>query len=346
MKKIVSLVVLGILCGTMAIFAEDAKAMPARMGRFYLAPSFSFANQTFDKDGERQDTTDGKGAVKMFNLGFALEYGIISWITGAIQWAPGWNVWSDLDFNLRQITGGVAPSDKEIEANLKDFGDIFLGAKIQIIGPAAPVQSEMFRLAFGPGVKIPLPGPDFEDEYAKLSKDIGSVMTGGDPSETITVSRLDKHVFSFGLRSYFDYIINSHFSLNLYNEFLYYPIKAKGNKYAMGVPSSVDVAYGYDLTFEFEPHFDTVFGNAILFHAGLPVTYKTSPDVKVNGTTRDDSGMQSLSLKPNVSVFFTQMPLPLQFQLGYTLPLWGVNTPATNTIVLQIRAYFKIGSSS
>jgi hypothetical protein len=337
MKKIISLAVLGILCGTMAIFAEDAKAMPARMGRFYLAPSFSFANQKFDEDGEREDTTDGKGAIKMFNLGFALEYGIIDWITGAIQWAPGWNAWSDVD---------VAMGPKELDANLKDFGDIFLGAKIQVIGPSAPVQSETLRLAFGPGVKIPLPGPDFEEESKKMTADYSAITGGGDPSETITVAAIDRHVFGFGLRSYFDYIINSHFSLNLYNEIIFYPVKAKANGATVGpYPTDKNVSYGYDLTFEFEPHFDTVFGNAILFHAGLPVNFKLTPDIKVDGDAQDDTGTQSLGLKPNLSFFFTQWPLPMQFQLGYTLPLYGVNTNAVNTIVLQIRAYFRIGSA-
>jgi hypothetical protein len=80
----------------------------------------------------------------------------------------------------------------------------------------------------------------------------------------------------------------------------------------------------------------------VLFHAGLPVNYKFQPDVEINGTTQENSGTQALSLKPNASIFLTSLPLPLQFQLAYTVPLWGQSTNATNTIVLQIRAYFKI----
>jgi hypothetical protein len=317
MKKLTALGILGILCGTLLVFAEDAKVMPARMGRFYLAPSFSFANKAWDSEGEKHDL-DGNGAIKMFNLGVAVEYGIIDWITGAIQWAPGWNAWSDVDMTGR-------------DANLKGFGDIFVGAKIQIIGADAPVKNSSIRLALGPGVKIPLPGPDFTEELANM-------MSG----QSFTASKIDKHVFGFGARTYFDYVINDMFSVNAYNEFIYYPLKGKGKKHAIGTPAEAEVAYGFDLTFEVEPHFDKSLGNGILFHAGLPVNYKFTPDIKVDGTTVDKSAAQALSLKPNASIFLTQLPLPLQFQVAYTVPLWGKKANATNSLVLQIRAYFKI----
>jgi hypothetical protein len=323
MKKLMALGILGLLCGSLFVFAEDAKVMPARMGRVYLAPSFSFANKAWDKDSEKQDSTDGKGAIKMFNLGFAVEYGIIDWITGAIQWAPGWNVWSDVD---------IAGSD----ANLKGVGDIFLGAKIQIIGTDAPVKNESFRLALGPGVKIPLPGPDFTEEAANAGA-----------NQSFTAGKIDRHTFGFGARTYFDYVINEMFSVNAYNEFIYYPLKVKAKKDSLdilraGIAPDADVAYGFDLTFELEPHFDKSLGKGILFHAGLPVNYKFQPDIKVDGNKSDDTKTQALSLKPNASIFLTQLPLPLQFQFAYTVPLWGQNANATNSMVLQIRAYFKI----
>jgi hypothetical protein len=163
--------------------------------------------------------------------------------------------------------------------------------------------------------------------------------------------KIDKHVFGFGARTYFDYVINDMFSLSAYNEFIYYPLKTKVKKDSLertaaamqGLGSTeADVAYGYDLTFELEPHFDKVFGNGILFHAGLPVNYKFTPDIKIDGTTEDKTATQALSLKPNASIFLTQLPLPLQFQFAYTVPLWGKNARATNSLVLQIRAYFKI----
>jgi hypothetical protein len=46
-----------------------------------------------------------------------------------------------------------------------------------------------------------------------------------------------------------------------------------------------------------------------------------------------------------VSAFFVGWPLPMEFKLQYGLPLWGKNTRINNTITLQIRAYFRIGSA-
>ncbi|MDL2229007.1 hypothetical protein LJC14_02030 [Treponema sp. OttesenSCG-928-L16] len=321
MKKLIGVLLLGIICAGSVIFAEDAKVMPKRMGRVYIAPTYAFANSTFDKDGERQDTKDGKGAFKFFNLGLVVEYGITDWISGAVQWAPGWNIWSDVD---QAFASGA-------DANLKSFGDIFVGAKMQIIGAAAPVESSMFRLCLGPGIKIPLPAPDFEDEYANM-------LTG----DEATVGKIDKNVFGFGLRTYFDYIINDMFFVNFYNEFLYYPVKGESKNYAFGRAGDLDVAYGYDLTFEVEGHFQTSFGDGLVFNAGLPVNFKMSPDVKIDGDTVDDSGSMLLSLKPNAMIFLTKLFLPMQFKLSYSLPVWGQNTNATHSLTLQARIYFKI----
>ena len=49
-----------------------------------------------------------------------------------------------------------------------------------------------------------------------------------------------------------------------------------------------------------------------------------------------------LYVNPNVSVFFMKFFLPLEFKLQYNIPVWGQSSQATNTIALQIKAYFKI----
>jgi len=343
-----------------ALFAEDAKVMPERVGRFYLAPMFINSDQVFDKDGNRTDK--GVPPAKMFNLGMALEYGITPWITGAVQWTPGINAWSDVD------RVSIA---KNGSGEVADMGDIFLGAKIQIIGPKAPVQDDMLRLAVAPGIKIPLPGPDFSKELNK---------------STPTVNAIDKHVLGFGLRSYFDYIVNENFYINLYNETLIYPIKKDIKKAGFGqaftlanvndnfggnASASGEIAYGYDLTFEIEPNFVyKIDESKIEFEAALPFTYKTSPGKKysfsgkgpagANGVAMMENGFthpisldyvagfsdgdqsHSLTIGPNLSAFFMGWPLPTQFKLSYAIPVWGQNTGVTHLIVLQIRAYFKI----
>lgn len=367
MKKVLLFGLALLLLGS-GLFADDAKVMPFRVGRFYLAPSFVYGTQTFDKDGSREDSGI-YDSLSIFNLGAALEFGAWKWVTAAVQWAPGINVWSKVDSDLLKDSVG---SDSDI--NLFGVADLFVGAKMQILGTEAPVQTDNFRLAFAPGVKIPLPGPDYKEQDKNVTND--------DP---MTVFNLDKHVLGVGLRTYFDYIINENFFINLYNEFIYYPVKGDVKKagypaYALadnidkiigmlppGVISySDDVDYGYDLTFELEPVFTTNLAEGIQFSAGLPINYKTTPGTKYDfsyneaalsgalGPAADPliaqlksmeaEGEQthSLSLRPNVSFFFTSWFLPMEFKLAYFAPLWGMNTRADHTVSFQIRLYFKI----
>jgi hypothetical protein len=120
-----------------------------------------------------------------------------------------------------------------MSANLKDFGDIFIGAKTQIVGEKAPVASETFRFAIGPGVKVPTGNPDYSKEYAKVVADIGRIMGSTSPQENITVGQIDKHTLGVGARTYFDYVFNKNFSISLFNEFIYYPIKVPVKEYAL-----------------------------------------------------------------------------------------------------------------
>ena len=367
MKKFLLFGLVLLLLGS-ALFADDAKVMPMRLGRLYVAPTYIFGAKAFDADGGRQDTDS---ALKMFNLGAALEFGAYHWITAAVQWAPGINVWSDID---RKVPNPQTGADSESTVRLFDAGDIFIGAKLQIIGTAAPVKSDSLRLAFGPGVKVPLPGPDFDEQYKNA--------IAGDP---VTPATLDNHVFGFGLRTYFDYLINENFYINLYNETLFYPLK-KDIKQAGFVANAVitnienngltslfqygdKVDYGYDLTFEIEPAFTMMVAQGVQFNAGLPINYKTTPGKKYDFTYDDaavnavNAGMGGaltplitnikgleaegeqthlLTLKPGASIFFIGWPLPMEFKLSYTAPLWGKNASANHIIGLQIRAYFRI----
>jgi hypothetical protein len=149
MKKIATLGIIAILSVGSIAFADDALVMPAHVGRVYMTNTYAFANGSYDKDGKYTDFGSGNGAYKAYNMGFALEYGVTDWITGAVQWAPGWNVWSDMDISLSPLSTS--------KININGVYDIFVGAKLQIVGEKAPVQNSLFRFAVAPGVKIPLP---------------------------------------------------------------------------------------------------------------------------------------------------------------------------------------------
>jgi hypothetical protein len=324
MKKIVTLLVLlAVACSF--VMADDALTLPAKVIRVYATGALATVTQKYDGSGKAQDLTPGN--ITAVNVGAAVEYGVTDWISAAVQWAPGYNIYSKID-----ATG----YDK---ANLADAADLFVGAKVQIVGPQAPVKNDMFRFAVAPGVKIPLGTVDWKKQFDNYA--------GG---KDFLLSAADKHLLGAGGRVYFDYVINEMFFLNLYSEFIYYPGKVAlkdssfEGYYIYHVVSSdtlnPDVEYGYDLTAEFEPHFGTMIGDGLKLSAGVPVTYTASPETKWNGTGKDDASYL-LTVGPNASLFFQKTLLPLEVKVGYTLPLMGENSYATNTLVLQLKAYAK-----
>lgn len=357
MKKFCVLLALMAVLGP-AVFADDAKVMPMMVGRVYVAPTYSFALGFYDA-GANYEKFDDTPGLQLFNLSFAVEYGVIDWITAAIQWAPGWTVWSDAE-NLAKANGLSIPGGGSPDANVNGMADLFVGAKLQIMGEKAPVKSSTFRLAAGPGVVIPLPGPDFDEEVDNLLK--------GDKA---TINKMDNHVFAAGLRLYFDYIINEHFFINLYNETLFYPFKQDLSKDGpslaffkklapiTGVDKvDGDVNYKYRLTFEVEPAFTTSIAKGVSFTASLPINYRFIPayeysvDVPatIPGPAADaikgqfeGQASHALNVKPTVAVFLTNTPIPLEFELYYDAPVLGKNIAAArHSVTLMAKIYFSL----
>jgi opacity protein-like surface antigen len=310
-----------VLCAGSFAFADDASTLPAGVGRFYVTNTYAFADSSFDLDGEKNDIPAGGGAIKIYNLGLALEYGVTDWISAAIQWAPGVNLWTERDALLAGS-----------ETNLDGMADIFAGAKFLIVGEKAPVQNSTIRFAIAPGVKIPLPGTDMQEQFANIMD--------MDPDTAVTVAQADKHLFALGARAYFDYIINKMFFMNLYSEFTYYPIEGDYQNVSPMATNTSKIAYGYQLVLEAEPHFDYML-DGIKFSATLPVTYVMTPNVKVDDVESVDSKTSVLKVAPTVVALLTKTPLPLEFKLGYSFPIMGNNTMAVNSLTFQAKAYFK-----
>jgi hypothetical protein len=333
-KALLGLLILALVLP--AVFADDALVMPAKVIRTYITGAYASISKAYDNDGKAQDLPLGIKSISVINLGAAVEYGINDWITGAVQWAPGYNVYSKFDVS--------APFDK---ASLAGAADIFVGAKIQIVGPKAPVQNESIRFALAPGVKVPLSKPDFAKEAAKVGTD------------TFLMSPADKLSLGVGGRAYLDYILNEMFFFNLYSEFIYYPTAVKFVDASLLDYSTVlglrggysdptydpSFKYGYDLTLEFEPHFSTMISDGLQLSAGVPITYSMAPALSVSGDTHAGFGGQEasniLTLGPNASLFFQKTFLPIEIKAGYTLPLLGKNSNVTDTVVLQLKAYAK-----
>ncbi|MCL2763482.1 MAG: hypothetical protein FWD36_09840 [Treponema sp.] len=372
MKKILSLCLV-LLFLSPVLFADDAKTMPGKVGRLYLAPSMTFVPGQYDEKAKRSDYE--AGTLKIFNLGFALEYGFNDWITGAAQWAPGITVASDIKPALKEK--GMDPKG---DINTNGTADLFLGVKFQLISwtNETPQKEKTvsthdnIRFSVAPGIKIPLGGPDFEEEAKNMGKD-----------EDATFGSMDKHALAMGGRFYLDFMLSKNFFINLYNETIFYPVKQDLNKagpefYAikgaiapgMGPAAATvmaaegEIDYKLDMTWEVEPNYTFHPGDGVSLAVGLPLKYTFSPppefsvETKLSGPAKagvekaiidnleaqfgKQNGTHTLGLNPSATAFFYKLPMPLEFKAQYNIPLWARSEKAKHTFALQIRAYFKI----
>jgi hypothetical protein len=121
------------------------------------------------------------------------------------------------------------------------------------------------------------------------------------------------------------------------NDFVYGKIDKAASEIA-----DLDVVFSYDLTFEFEASISSIpldENKKILFAAGLPFNYKYSPGSVVGFTEAKDNF--AFYINPYASLFFTSLPVPLQLQLGYNIPVAGKNTDARHIVVLQAKFFLK-----
>jgi hypothetical protein len=242
-KLVVVLLLLGFIT---PLFADDALMIPQNVVRFRVIPSATFGSQTFDDEGEKQDGFIIGDSGQLYNLSFALEYGVTDWVTAALQWTPGWLFASNFD----------EPSSDQLV--YKGLNDLFVGAKVQIVGEDAPVVNEQHRFAVALGAIAPLSTYDPEEEAENLAK-----------GDDYRPSRTGKDVWGFGTRLYYDFVINESFFVNLYNETILYP-EQELETFPTG--DEVKYKYGYDLTFELEPQYQTMVSDGLRLGVGLPFT--------------------------------------------------------------------------
>lgn len=190
-KAFLILAALAMLVGP--VLAEDASVLPAGVLRTTFAYINSASDKAFDDDGKKQDSME----TKINALGVAFEYGVTDQITAAVQWTPAWVFSSELEF-----------SDK---ANINGLGDLFVGAKILIVGDKGFIPNEKFRFSFAPGMLIPLDNPDWD-------KELENAMAGDD----FKFASPSNQAFALGFRAYFDWVLNEMFFVNLYNESIFY----------------------------------------------------------------------------------------------------------------------------
>jgi hypothetical protein len=195
-----------------------------------------------------------------------------------------------------------------------------------------------FAVSVAPGVKIPLPGfSDWKGEYPKISN-----------NEDIHIADADKHAWGFGARAYINYYVTNDFYVNLYNETIIHPFRAKANELGSGM-RDYEMKYGPDITFELEPHIDHQITEGVRFGLGIPIEFKYTGTVEyykddtfIPDSVAHNNSKGLVSLKPKMSVFFTSLPLPLEILGEYDAPIYGRGALAMHKVIFQLKAYWKI----
>src|SRR5271157_2282070 len=335
MKK--SIVLTLLVCLAVPAFADDAMVLPAGVFRFTLVPSYDFVPGAYGTNGSYTGYNAGQGKVTAFNGAAALEYGVNDWITAAVQWTPGWNMSSSVDTNWSTVPVGPRTSN----ANVNGLYDLFIGAKIQLVGEKAPIKSESIRFCPALGITVPFGGVNFADQWTNYAN-----------GNNVTVANVDIQTLGVGARIYADYIFSRAFFLNLYSQFLYFPgtvafKDASFQDYATYFLTSgpnPSVGYGYELTVELEPHYIYSLSDGVQLQGSLPFTYTYSPDLTIGGSDAPSTSQSLIVMRPTLDLFLLKsaIPFPLEFKLAYSLPLVGWDAGATNALIFIIRVYFKV----
>ena len=157
MKKLLVVFLLLSLAAGM-VFADDAKVMPKGVIRAYFLGTYGMTDSAYDEDGEEQDSATGDTA--FFNQGFAAELGVTEQVTAAFQWTPGMNLYSSVENDPvdAYLVGnfGSNPYGDNENLTLSGPADLFVGAKVQILGDNGFVKNDKFRFSMAPGFRIPL----------------------------------------------------------------------------------------------------------------------------------------------------------------------------------------------
>jgi hypothetical protein len=326
MKKVLlSLLILALVLP--AVFADDGTVLPGGVFRARVIPVYAWVPGDYDNGGTYKAKTDG--SITVPNLGFALEYGITDWITAGLQWAPGIT-----------FSSSIPQASPAAAGNLDGLSNLFAGLMVQIVGPKAPVVSDVWRVSIAPGVKIPLAGSiDFASQFANAMA--GKAFIAGYP---------DINTLGIGGRAWLDYVANKSFFIDLYSQFIDYPGKValKDSSvagylvYALsGGATNPDVNYGYSLRFELDPHYNVDIANGVNLAVNCAFRYDSTPAVTWDGAAQTNTATTFYSANPSLDVFFYKSPVPFEVDLDYGQPIAGTNTNSAYTLDMQFKVYFK-----
>jgi hypothetical protein len=91
-----------------------------------------------------------------------------------------------------------------------------------------------------------------------------------------------------------------------------------------------------------EPHFDYPIADGFVLGAGLPMTINTYPAIKYDGHEGSVGNHYLFSMMPLVSMMFTKIPIPVQVEVDYTIPVFGKNAQAAHALTLLVKIFYAL----
>jgi hypothetical protein len=281
------------------VVSHDARLPQPGQLNIALANSFMTLPGRYDADGSYQAWDKiNLGFSRSLFLGIALELGVLDWMSVGIDYSRGWIYWSWM-YTSDTIT-------------FNQLFDLLLEVKFRLVGEKGPLVHDRLRVAASPVVQIPMPGPDWKKETDNVIA--GKAYTGSD---------IGTRSFGLGGRMYMDVLFSDWFSLSSYGEFVnYFPIE-KASLMSGGTGAVKDsYEYGFGLVCAGGPRFSFDPGLGFGLTASLPLRLSVNPRSIKNGTNQAD-GRHKVYLEPGVSARFKGLPLPLEAELAYLLPIVG-----------------------
>jgi hypothetical protein len=220
MKRFILFPVLAVIAAS-GVLAEDAKALSAKSGEFYVTPGVSFFSKAWDGDGDKADIPE----TEIFYFGFGLEYGFTNWFSSAFDW-KGWNIWSDGEGPLEMYEG---------------FHDFSLEARFHLIGGSAPIKTSHFRLTASPGVIFPFPLIDADDKMGKNAWGFGGSLSFD--------TDINKNFFLNAFGKFYFYPIENEEKINHGWDLM---VEAEPN-FNIDIPRGMHLAIGLPVNVTFKP---------------------------------------------------------------------------------------------
>jgi hypothetical protein len=285
--------------------------------RIRLIGGYGWLVSRFDDDGSRNRLDEGSGSARVVNLGLALEFGVIDWMTAGIGWIPGYNIWSRLDYQDPPFF----PAQPGSLATYNGPMDIQVILRFRIVGSGGLVPSDWVGVSLGPAGVLPMPFPDWDKHREKWQD-----------AERYVLYPPDKHHWGYGGVVFVDSEPAAGVFLCLSGKFIEYIPRDEGRIYDT---TTVEVDHQFEIAAELEASYTWTLPEAQQAKVGCTLAYSFSPGDRIDG---DSSGgaRYKVRIQPYLGLENRIAGVPAELRIIYGADLLGRNEPSLGLVGLEL----------